>query len=91
MDTNNSPPTIHTERTWQIKSDTPVGEYITTVRATDLEDNSLLFGLESITYGVYQSADQKDSHPFRIDPISGDVFLNESLVNRVSYKSNFKM
>ncbi|XP_037895093.1 tyrosine kinase receptor Cad96Ca [Glossina fuscipes] len=71
----NTPPIlIIPDRNWRIAENEPVGQIIARVRADDSESDELIFGLES---------QFKDNQlPFRIDPIGGVVYLNESLAGR---------
>lgn len=75
----NTPPIlIVPDRNWRISESERVGQIIARIRADDSENDELVFGLES------QYKDTKI--PFRIDPIGGVVYLNESLNGRVSSK-----
>lgn len=73
----NSPPIlIIPDRNWRISETEPVGQIISRIRADDSEHDELIFGLEPAYKGT--------NNPFRIDPVGGVVYLNESLVGRVS-------
>lgn len=74
----NTPPILVVpERNWRISEFEKVGQIIARIRADDAENDELIFDLESQYKGVRL--------PFRIDPVGGVVYLNESLVGRVSY------
>ncbi|KAI8121892.1 Tyrosine kinase receptor Cad96Ca [Lucilia cuprina] len=71
----NSPPIlIVPDRNWRISETEPVGQIISRIRADDSENDELIFGLEPAYKGTV--------NPFRIDPIGGVVYLNESLIGR---------
>ncbi|KAM7362870.1 tyrosine kinase receptor Cad96Ca isoform 1-T2 [Cochliomyia hominivorax] len=71
----NSPPILVVpDRNWRISETEPVGQIIARIRADDSENDELLFGLEPAYKGT--------NNPFRIDPVGGVVYLNESLVGR---------
>lgn len=67
------------DRNWRIPETLAVGSVVQQVRADDSENNVLEFGLEPLRNGNgYVDAEGK--MPFRIDPQTGVVYLNESLV-----------
>lgn len=66
------------DRNWRISELEPVGQIIARIRADDSENDELLFGLEPAYKGT--------NNPFRIDPVGGVVYLNDSLKGRVSRK-----
>ncbi|XP_073812331.1 tyrosine kinase receptor Cad96Ca [Musca autumnalis] len=71
----NTPPIlIVPDRNWRISENEPVGQIIARIRADDPEKDDLIFGLEAQYKGI--------KLPFRIDPVGGVVYLNESLVGR---------
>ncbi|TMW50031.1 hypothetical protein DOY81_004897 [Sarcophaga bullata] len=71
----NSPPVlIVPDRNWRISELEPVGQIIARIRADDSENDELIFGLESAYKGT--------NNPFRIDPVGGVVYLNDSLKGR---------
>ncbi|XP_075147381.1 tyrosine kinase receptor Cad96Ca isoform X2 [Haematobia irritans] len=71
----NTPPILVVpDRNWRISENEPVGGIIARIRADDAENDELVFGLESQYNGA--------NVPFRIDPIGGVVYLNESLAGR---------
>lgn len=69
------------DRNWRISETEPVGQIIARIRADDSENDELVFGLEPAYKGT--------GNPFRIDPVGGVVYLNESLNGRVSVKDLF--
>ena len=71
----NSPPILTLDRSWDIPIFEPVGSIITRVKAFDQENDTLRFGLEMI--------DPNKKNPFVIDPETGVVKLKESLEKRV--------
>lgn len=77
----NAPPTIYLDRNWQIPETEKVGTVITRVRGSDGEGGSLEYGLEPLQF--YGTNKKSERLPFRIDPATGVVYLNESLVGRV--------
>lgn len=72
----NSPPILTLDRSWDIPDTEPVGTVITRVRASDQENDPLVFGLEL--------NDENHKNPFIIDNVTGVVKLNDSLQKRVS-------
>ncbi|XP_058982601.1 tyrosine kinase receptor Cad96Ca isoform X2 [Musca domestica] len=71
----NTPPILLVpDRNWRIPENETVGQIIARIRADDSENNDLTFGLEAQYEGIRL--------PFRIDPVGGIVYLNESLVGR---------
>lgn len=72
------------ERNWRIPETEPVGQIITRIRAEDPENDDLVFGLEQHFLSNYDNNNYKENLPFRIDSVRGIVYLNESLVGRVS-------
>lgn len=77
------------ERNWRIPETEKVGAIIARIRAEDAETDELVFGLEPHLFSSHLSAnenaeDERDKLPFRIDPVGGVVYLNESLLGRVS-------
>lgn len=87
---DNTPPIIWLDRTWRIPSTESVGTVVTRVNAQDNEHDILVFGLESLPYGLNApppaagQAPPYISLPFRIDNATGVVYVNESLKDRVS-------
>lgn len=77
----NTPPTMYLERNWQIRETEEVGTVITRVHGSDSEGGSLEYGLEPLQF--YGTDKTPERLPFRIDPETGVVYLNESLVGRV--------
>lgn len=63
------------DRTWEIPDNEPVGTVITRVKASDQENDPLVFNLEV--------ENPNHRNPFVIDNVTGVVKLNESLENRV--------
>lgn len=80
----NAPPTLQFDRNWQIPETEKVGTVITRVRGSDSEGRSLEFGLEPLQFDGANKKPEK--LPFRIDPVTGVVYLNESLIGRVRIK-----
>lgn len=85
----NAPPILYIqERNWRISEAEQVGQIIDRVRAEDADGDDLIFGMEPRFLSPMESS-QKNSNgpsklPFRIDPVTGVVYLNESLAGRVS-------
>ncbi|KAL9703652.1 hypothetical protein quinque_007170 [Culex quinquefasciatus] len=67
----NTPPVILVDRNWRIRENMTVGTLITQVRADDADNDELEFGLDPLKPGQLQ--------PFRIDPNTGYVYLNDSI------------
>jgi hypothetical protein len=84
--TDNTPPVIFLDRNWVIQDTDPVGEVITRVKAEDPEKDHLEYGLEAKGYNGAGSPDRP--LPFTINSTTGVVKINESLINRVSYRGN---
>jgi fibroblast growth factor receptor 1 len=86
----NTPPIMLVDRNWRISETEPVGSVITRVRADDAEKDELTFDLEPKSYNNLYYGDSSNTNssekslPFRIDPKTGVVRLNESLIGRVS-------
>lgn len=69
------------DRNWRLPETLPVGSVVQQVRADDSENNVLEFGLEPLRNGNFGNANVgEEKMPFRIDPQTGVVYLNESLV-----------
>ena len=80
---------MYVDRNWRISETEEVGSIIARVRAEDAENDHLQFGLEPLFHGNYGSTNNNegttnDKLPFRISTQSGIVYLNESLLGRVS-------
>lgn len=71
----NAPPILSVERTWEIPDDEPVGSIISRAKASDDENDPIVFSLEL--------NDPNYRNPFIINETTGVVKLNESLENRV--------
>lgn len=71
---------MHMERNWKINETEKVDTVITRVQAHDSEDDILTFDLEPNTN--FNTEKTNDRLPFRIDPHTGVVYLNESLLGR---------
>ncbi|XP_054738114.1 tyrosine kinase receptor Cad96Ca isoform X1 [Anastrepha obliqua] len=79
----NTPPILYVpERNWRIPETEQVGQIITRIRAEDPENDELVFGLEPHNLFNYDDHSDKENLPFRIDPVRGIVYLNESLTGR---------
>lgn len=72
---------MYLDRNWQIPETEEVGTVITRVRGSDGEGGSLEYGLEPLQF--YGTNKKSERLPFRIDPNTGVVYLNESLVGKV--------
>lgn len=83
----NAPPTLQFDRNWQIPETEKVGTVITRVRGSDNEGRPLVFGLEPLQFGGADKIPER--LPFRIDPDTGVVYLNESLAGRVRFEEKF--
>lgn len=68
---------MYVEQHWRIPELETVGSIIARVRAEDAENDVLQFGLESHYLNT-----GSNTYPFRIDPATGVVFLNETLIGR---------
>ncbi|XP_076250730.1 tyrosine kinase receptor Cad96Ca-like [Rhynchophorus ferrugineus] len=71
------PPSMYIERTWQIPDNEPVGSRIAQAHGEIVDGVNYTYGLEPIEF--YGSNQKPEPLPFRIDPTSGTVYLNESL------------
>lgn len=84
----NTPPVMSINRNWRISESETNGSVVTKVLAEDAENDKLEFGLEPFTsnnYGSFGSNGQSNKHhPFRIDPDSGVVYINDTLTGRVN-------
>ncbi|XP_032288741.1 tyrosine kinase receptor Cad96Ca isoform X2 [Drosophila virilis] len=82
----NAPPILYVrERNWRISEAEEVGQIIDRVRAEDADGDDLVFGIEPrflSPIGANQQANTPSKLPFRIDPNTGVVYLNESLLGR---------
>ncbi|KAJ8962100.1 hypothetical protein NQ318_018054 [Aromia moschata] len=78
---DNTPPTMWLERSWNIKENETVGSKIAQVHGEDAEQEDLTYGIEPIVF--YGNKGPPQRLPFRIDPDTGTVYLNESLEGRV--------
>ncbi|XP_055853236.1 tyrosine kinase receptor Cad96Ca [Episyrphus balteatus] len=83
----NTPPVMYVDRNWRISETEEVGSVIARVRADDAEHDLLQFDLEPHFHDNYANPNQPgttvhDGLPFRIDPNTGVVYLNESLAGR---------
>ncbi|XP_055905286.1 tyrosine kinase receptor Cad96Ca [Eupeodes corollae] len=83
----NTPPVMYVDRNWRISETEEVGSVIARVRADDAEHDLLQFDLEPNFHDNYANPSQpgttvSDGLPFRIDPHTGVVYLNESLAGR---------
>ncbi|GAB0087522.1 Tyrosine kinase receptor Cad96Ca [Sergentomyia squamirostris] len=74
----NSPPIMTVDRNWRIFDTHEVGSFVTQVHAVDDENDPLEFGLEPWN-GNFGAPAGEEKMPFRIDPNTGIVYLNESL------------
>ncbi|ERL85918.1 hypothetical protein D910_03333 [Dendroctonus ponderosae] len=75
---DHTPPSIPwTERNWQIPDNEPIGSKIVQVHGKDQENDNLTFGLQQIQF--FGSDKPPEPLPFRIDPQTGAVYLNDSL------------
>lgn len=70
---------MYVEQHWRISEVETVGSIIARVRAEDAENDILQFGLEP---HYLNTGKNMDSYPFRIDPSTGVVYLNETLIGR---------
>lgn len=60
-----------------------MGQIIDRVQAEDPDNDVLVFGMEPRFLSPMESS-QQSKLPFRIDPVTGVIYLNESLAGRVS-------
>ncbi|KAL1501374.1 hypothetical protein ABEB36_006704 [Hypothenemus hampei] len=74
---DNTPPSMWMERNWQIPDNEPIGSKIVQVHGSDIESTNLTYGLQPIQF--FGSDKPPDPLPFRIDPQTGAVYLNDSL------------
>lgn len=77
--TMNTPPVMFFDRNWKISETEKIDSVIARVQAHDNEQDILTFGLEQ---DGLNGADADEPLPFRIDPNTGIVYLNESLEGR---------
>jgi len=81
---------MYIDRNWRINETEMVGSIVTRVHAQDTEDDKLEFGLEPLTNFDFNNNNNNNNNnkknlPFRIDKQTGVVYLNESLLGRVSF------
>lgn len=81
--TLNTPPTMWLDRNWKIPDTETVGTVITKVHGSDAENDVLQYGLEPLSHDYYNNRMKLSYLPFRIDNVTGVVYLNESLKGRV--------
>ncbi|XP_077287392.1 tyrosine kinase receptor Cad96Ca isoform X2 [Arctopsyche grandis] len=77
---DNTPPVMWLDRNWRIPYDEAVGSVVTRVQASDGEHDPLVFGLEPLNRDI--GGNDHSSLPFKIDNITGVVYLNESLKDK---------
>ncbi|KAJ8983276.1 hypothetical protein NQ317_010526 [Molorchus minor] len=77
---DNTPPTMWLERSWNIKENETIGSRIAQAHGEDAENQDLLYDLEPIQFPGNKKPTER--LPFRIDPVTGTVYLNESLEGR---------
>ncbi|KYB29498.1 tyrosine kinase receptor Cad96Ca isoform X2 [Tribolium castaneum] len=77
---DNTPPTMWLDRNWQIPESEPVGSKIIQAHGRDNEGGRVIYGLEPLQSLGNEKPTEK--LPFRIDPYTGIVYLNESLQGR---------
>lgn len=70
---------MYVEQHWRISELEAVESIIARVRAEDAENDILQFGLEP---HYLNTGKNSESYPFRIDPATGVVYLNETLIGR---------
>lgn len=78
-DFHNTPPVVLVDNHWKINESEKVGTVIARVQASDADPNDVLtFGLD------FDEISQKENEtlPFRINQVTGVVYLNESLEGR---------
>lgn len=76
---DNTPPTLWLDnRDWILYENETIGSRIAQAHGNDAEGGPLEYGLEEIPY--YHN----EKIPFRINPHTGTVYLNESLKGMVS-------
>ncbi|XP_045460626.1 tyrosine kinase receptor Cad96Ca [Harmonia axyridis] len=75
----NTPPTVYLERNWKIYDTEPVGTKIAEAHGSDLDGDTLSYGLTPI---VYNEDLPVRNLPFVINETTGVVYLNESLKGR---------
>lgn len=78
----NTPPVMYLDRNWKISEAEKIDSVIARVQANDNENDPLTFGLEPLNYGFGNEEESNKTLPFRIDPNTGVVYLNESLLGR---------
>lgn len=85
----NTPPTMWIEpRTWNVAEDEVIGSKVAQVQADDSDNDTLVYSLELIAYRDPKRA--RPGLPFKIDPHTGVVKLNESLEGRVSNRERLR-
>lgn len=72
---------MYMERNWKIPETEKVDTVIIRAQAHDAEDDILTFDLEPFN-PTFEQEEKNDRLPFRIDPNTGVVYLNESLLGR---------
>ncbi|KAJ6637915.1 Tyrosine kinase receptor Cad96Ca [Pseudolycoriella hygida] len=77
----NTPPVMYMDRNWKIPETAKVDTVISRVEARDAEHDVLTFDLEPVS-PIYNEEKTNERLPFRIDPNTGFVYLNESLLGR---------
>lgn len=76
---DNTPPTLWMDnRDWILYENETIGSRVAQAHGDDAEGGPLEYGLEPIFYS-------NEKIPFRINPHTGTVYLNESLQGMVSY------
>ncbi|XP_044762114.1 tyrosine kinase receptor Cad96Ca [Coccinella septempunctata] len=75
----NTPPTVYLERNWKIYDTEPVGTRIAEAHGSDLDGDTLSYGITPI---VYDETLPVKNLPFVINETTGVVYLNESLKGR---------
>lgn len=82
----NTPPIITVDRDWRIAETAQVESVVKEVYARDNDNDTLQFFLELTPIYGPNAVDR--TLPFRIDEVTGTVYLMDSLIGRVSYKQH---
>ena len=80
----NTPPIITVDRDWRIAETAQVESVVKEVYARDNDNDTLQFFLELTPMYGPNAVDR--TLPFRIDEVTGTVYLMDSLIGRVSYE-----
>ena len=83
LNSENTPPIITVDRDWRIAETAQIESVVKEVYARDNDNDTLQFFLELTPMYGLNAVDR--TLPFRIDEVTGTVYLMDSLIGRVSY------